>query len=203
MMVTGEKRILIADDHMVVCRGIEAMVKPAFENATFFHVNSMAQLLAELDSNSYDALLLDVNYADANLTDRIAFVKDKAPESKIFVFTSGLSFKEFNIIKKFANAILTKQSEAETFVATIEQVFENGKFVSSPLNDEKVKRLESLTERELDILECMLDGMGNKEMVYHLDIKESTISTLRKRILEKLDLTNNVELLNYFTESVI
>ncbi|WP_428224584.1 LuxR C-terminal-related transcriptional regulator [Flavobacterium sp.] len=203
MSIAGEKKILIADDHMVVCRGIEAMVKPAFENPTFFHVNTMAQLLAELSNTSYDALLLDVNYTDANLTDTIALVKEKAPESKIFVFTSGLSFKEFNIIKKYANAILTKQSEADTFVATIDDVFQNGKFVCSPLNEEKVQKLESLTERELDILECMLDGMGNKEMVYHLDIKESTISTLRKRILEKLDLTNNVELLNYFTESVI
>lgn len=203
MIVTGEKRILIADDHMVVCRGVEAIVKPAFENPTFSYVNTMSQLLSHLENNSYDALLLDVNYTDANLTDTIALVKEKAPDSKIFIITNGLSFKEFNVLKKYANAILSKQSEVKIFVSAIRQVFENGEFVSSPLDEKKVQRLESLTERELEILECMLNGMGNKEMVYHLYIKESTISTLRKRILEKLDLTNNVEMLNYFTESVI
>lgn len=203
MIVTGEKKILIADDHMVVCRGVEAIVKTAFEKPSFSYVNTMSQLLSNLENNSYDALILDVNYTDSNLTDTIALVKEKAPVSKIFIFTNGLSFKEFNILKKYADAILSKQCDVKTFVRTIEEVFENGEFVSSPLDEKKVERLESLSARELEVLECMLDGMGNKEMVYHLEVKESTISTLRKRILEKLDLTNNVDLLNYFTESVI
>ncbi|AEW86882.1 DNA-binding response regulator [Flavobacterium columnare NBRC 100251 = ATCC 23463] len=203
MNIKGEKKVLIADDHAVVCRGIEVLVRPAFEKATFSYANSIQQVLEAIEQNQYDVLLLDVNYADANLTQKISEIRAKSAQAKIVVFTSGLSFKEFNILKKEVNAILTKQSEASAFIHTLETVFNTGGFVSSPLNEEKVKRLETLTERELDILECMLSGMGNKEMVYHLDIKESTISTLRKRILGKLDLTNNVELLNYFTENIL
>ncbi len=203
MEVLREKKVLIADDHMVVCKGIEAMVRPTFENPSFFHVNSMEQLLTILDSQKFDVLLLDVNYTDASLSDTIVQVKEKAPTAKILVLTSGVSFNEFNEIKKYVHAILTKQSSAEVFSNAIKAVFESEEFICSPLNQEKVKRLETLTERELDIIQCMLQGMGNKEMVYHLDIKESTISTLRKRILEKLALMNNVELLNYFTESVM
>ncbi|MFK7050941.1 response regulator transcription factor [Flavobacterium columnare] len=203
MNIKGEKKVLIADDHAVVCRGIEVLVTPAFEKATFSYANSIQQVLDTIEQNQYDVLLLDVNYADGNLTQKISEIRQKSAQAKIIVFTSGLSFKEFNVLKKEVNAILTKQSEASAFIHILETVFNAGGFVSSPLNEEKVKRLETLTERELDILECMLSGMGNKEMVYHLDIKESTISTLRKRILGKLDLNNNVELLNYFTENIL
>lgn len=202
MKIVGDIKILIADDHLVVCNGIENFVKPAFEKPFFYHVNSLSQILSEIEVNFYDLLLLDVNYNDGSLDQKITEIKEKLPQSKILIFTNGISFKDFNFLKKYANAILTKQSDSIFFLETIKSIFSQNKFLHSPLDEDKMQKMNLLTERELDVLECMLNGMGNKEIVYHLDIKESTISTLRKRILEKLNLKNNVELFNYFMGSI-
>lgn len=196
------KKILIADDHVVFCKGMEVIIKPAFEDPIFTFVNSLGQLLVEIKNNEFDLLLLDVSFTDGNLTEVIATVKEFTPLAKIIVFSSELSFIQYNILKENVHAIINKQLEITSYIEIVKNVYENDEFVSSPVNKEKVNRLKLLTERELDVIDCMLDGQGNKEIVYQLGLKESTISTLRKRILDKLELTNNVELLNYFNETI-
>lgn len=202
MKIAGEIKILIADDHLVICKGVETFVKPVFENPIFSHAISISQLLSEIKTTSFDLFLLDVNYNDGCLSEFVIEIKEKFPKAKILIFTSGISFKDFNFFKKHVNAILTKQSNSIVFVDTIKAMFSNDVFLHSPLNQDKMQKMNLLTERELEVLECIFNGMGNKEIVKCLNIKESTVSTLRKRILEKLNLNNNVELLNFFTESI-
>jgi DNA-binding NarL/FixJ family response regulator len=196
------QKILIADDHVVFCKGMEVIIRPAFEAPIFTFANSLGQLLSEIKNDEFDLLLLDVNFMDGNLTEVITTIKESVASAKIIVFSSELSFIQYNLLKDNVHAIINKQLEITSYVGIIKNVFENDEFISSPVNKKKVDRLNLLTERELDVIDCMLDGYGNKEIVNQLGLKESTISTLRKRILDKLELTNNVELLNYFNETI-
>lgn len=196
------QKILIADDHVVFCKGMEVIIRPAFEEPIFTFANSLGQLLSEIKNDEFDLLLLDVNFMDGNLTEVITTIKENVTSAKIIVFSSELSFIQYNLLKDNVHAIINKQLEITSYVEIIKNVFENDEFISSPVNKKKVDRLNLLTERELDVIDCMLDGYGNKEIVNQLGLKESTISTLRKRILDKLELTNNVELLNYFNETI-
>lgn len=202
MKIYGNKKVLIADDHFVVCKGIESLIKPIFNSPLFFHCHTIKQLIFEVETKTIDLLLLDVNFSDGNLLDEIIRIRKKLPNSKILVFTSGISFKEFNFLKTYVNAILSKQSFTNVFEATITNLFLNDSFLHTPFNNDKIQKINLLTEREIEVIECILKGMGNKEIVNFLDLKESTISTLRKRTLEKLQLCNNVDLINYFTESI-
>jgi DNA-binding CsgD family transcriptional regulator len=60
-----------------------------------------------------------------------------------------------------------------------------------------------LSDRELEIVKLIISGYGNKEMVNKLGLKGNTISTMRKRTFDKLQIDNNVELINFFMQSVL
>ena len=196
-------KVLIADDHLIVCKGIESFVTKSVSDTKIEFASSIFQLKLILNENFFDLLILDVNFSDASLIDEIDNIKQLCIGSKIIVFTSAISYKDFNFLKSRVNAIVSKQTKADFFIKTVKDVLDSNEFFHSPMNDEKIEKLNLLSNRELDVLNAMIHGMGNKEIVSSLNIKESTVSTLRRRILEKLNLENNVDVINFFTETIL
>ena len=151
-------------------------------------------------------VIIDAHFPDGNSLHILPDMKKINPDIKILVFTGleedlhGLKF-----IKAGANGYLSKLSEEEEVRKAITTFIEKGEYFSDLLrnllvqlvyNPDLISPLNSLTKRELQIAELYAEGYGNLEISNSLNIKQNTVSTIKKNIFEKLKIENMVELVD-------
>ncbi len=198
-------RFLLADDHLIVRQGVQMIIEDMYENSVFNHVSTLTQLKEELIMNRYDVLILDVQFPDGTSLSFIPEIKKSQPELKILIFTS---LEEENHSLRFieagADGFLAKLSEENEIKEAIRSIIETGEYHSdftqkllkvSKHSPHLLNPFERLTERELEIADLYAKGYGNLEIANFLSIKQNTVSTYKKRIFEKLDIDNLVELI--------
>ena len=66
-----------------------------------------------------------------------------------------------------------------------------------------IHKIKQLSERELEVALLLTKGLSNKQIVYELNLKETTVSTIRKRILNKLEIDNSIHLVHFFWKSIL
>ena len=99
-------------------------------------------------------------------------------------------------------SVISKQADETKLIEAIVHLLNGNGTYFTCINQDVLQKVELLTERELQIAILISNGKGNKEIVLELNIKETTVSTFRKRIFEKLGVNNNIELANFFSGSV-
>lgn len=199
-------KFLLGDDHNIVRQGLQFVIEDVVENAEIIHSSSLEQILAQVQSNSYDIAILDAQFPDGNSLSIVAEIKQIQPEIKILIFTS---FEEENYSLKFINegadGFLNKLSEEAEIQNAIQEMIEKGK--SFPpftqkmlqLSDHQVallNPLNQLTERELEIAVLYAKGFGNLEIANSLSVRQNTVSTFKKRIFDKLKVETLVDLID-------
>lgn len=207
-MFDGDEGIvncLVADDHWIARKGIIFAIKKNFPNFTFDEACSIDEILVKLEEhkNFYNLLILDYNFSEHDIASQILNIKKLADSSKIIIVTSSLNYFKFFEVKDYVQSIISKQCDEKKLVDSIKYVLSGYGTYFSGLNQEVLQKVNHLTERELEIAILLSKGIGNKEIVWQLNIKETTVSTYRKRIFEKLNVSNNIELANYFWNSIL
>lgn len=197
-------KFLLADDHSLIRQGMEFVIEETGLDSEIFHASNLQQVLKIIESEPIDIVIIDAIFPDGNSLTVIPEIKKMKPEIKVLVF-SGVNenTQSLKYINAGANGFLSKLSEEEEIKAAVLKVHKAGKYISQVTQDllfdsfngkEVVNRLQSLTERELQIAEMYANGYGNLEIANNLDVKQNTISTIKKRIFEKLEIENIVEL---------
>jgi DNA-binding NarL/FixJ family response regulator len=194
---------LIADDHWVVRKGMISIVKNHFPDLIFDQACGISEIFLLLERKSYSLLFLDFLFADGALNKSIAQIKSISNNAKIIVMSSSVTYFDYLEIKNYINAIVSKQSTQASIIQSIEKVLLNDGSYENNYHQAFFNKVDLLSDRELEIVKLIFEGYGNKEMVNKLGLKENTISTMRKRAFDKLSLDNNVELINFFLQSVI
>ena len=157
-------------------------------------------------SESIDIAIIDAHFPDGNSMTIIPEIKKINPGVKILVYT-GVDEKaqSLKFINAGADGFLSKMAEEEETKQAILQMLETGQYLSpitqallmSALqNPQLADPLKTLTDRELEIAELYGQGLGNLEIANRLSLKQNTVSTVKKRIFEKLNIENIVELAN-------
>lgn len=199
-------KFLLGDDHNIVRQGLQFVIEDVVENAEIIHSSSLEQILAQVQSNSYDIAILDAQFPDGNSLSIVAEIKQIQPEIKILIFTS---FEEENYSLKFINegadGFLNKLSEEAEIQNAIQEMIEKGRsfppFTTKmlQLSDEHIallNPLNQLTERELEIAILYAKGLGNLEIANSLSLRQNTVSTFKKRIFDKLKVETLVDLID-------
>ncbi|CAI8872060.1 response regulator [Chryseobacterium sp. IT-36CA2] len=196
---------LLADDHSIVRQGMEIVISDIVPEATVYHTSSLHQVLELVESKKVEMVIIDAHFPDGNSLHILPDMKKINPDIKILVFTGleeelhGLKF-----VKAGANGYLSKLSEEDEVRNAITTFIEKGEYFSEQLrnlmvqlvhNPNLISPLMSLTKRELEIAELYADGYGNLEISNALNIKQNTVSTIKKNIFEKLKIENMVELI--------
>ncbi len=202
-----EWKWLLADDHSIIRQAWELIIKEQFPNSKIQSCNSLQQLNENLQQEQFDFAILDAQYPDGNLMQILPSISNANPDMKILVFSS---FDEATYALKFINAgahgFLSKLSEESTLATAVKQLVKQGEYYSELTKNEMVKSLKNpeqlnpiskLTERELEVAIMYAKGWGNLEVANHLGVKQNTVSTLKKRIFEKLNLQTNLDLINF------
>ena len=208
MSSTEHKTInfLLADDHSLIRQGIVFVLEEMEIDCHISHASNLHQALQSITDNAIDIAIIDAHFPDGNSLSIIAEIKTVSPQTKILVF-SGIdeSVHALKFFNEGANGFLSKLSEENEVKHAILKIINEGEYISavtqallmnSLRNRHLINPLLSLTERELQIAEMYTEGLGNLEIANKLDIKQNTVSTLKKRIFDKLKVENIIELVD-------
>ena len=97
------KKCLVADDHWISRKGLIYTISKKFDNFTFDEASSLDEIIERLKENKYDLLLFDFDYSDNNIASRIELIMELAPEAKIVIITSLLTYFQFFTLKIMCN----------------------------------------------------------------------------------------------------
>lgn len=183
-------KILLLDDHKILGQSIKMLLEEE-RDVTCDYISSSENLMEALE-NSYDILLLDINLkAEKTGLDLVEEILKRYPKQKIVVLTSYdlVNYRKiaFDLgVKDFIN----KSVEASELVSRLRSVNGGGKIKNSP------QILETLTEREVEVLREMIKGENKKDIAKKLYISERTLYNHISNIYEKLGAKNIVEAYN-------
>jgi DNA-binding NarL/FixJ family response regulator len=200
-------RILIADDHVVVRRGICEIIKSAYPDVTFGQAATTPEAIALLMAEEWDLILLDINMPGRSGFEVLEESKKVRAQTPVIIL-SCYSEKEFAVraFKSGASGYLNKSIGPDELLAAISKVIAGGRYVPPSLAEHfatvigtaDVRPLhETLSGRELQVLRHVASGQTLKEVAAEMGLSEKTIATYRARISEKLQISSNVDLTRY------
>ncbi|ALR30036.1 LuxR family transcriptional regulator [Chryseobacterium sp. IHB B 17019] len=206
MKADKEIKFLLADDHSIVRQGVEIVINDIVPNAEVYHTSSLQQIVGLVASKGIEIAIIDAHFPDGNSLHILSQMRNANPDIKILIF-SGLeeNVHALKFINAGANGYLSKLGEEEDLRQAISDIINDGKYISAVSQDllaqfannpGMVNPLNVLTNRELQIAILYAEGYGNLEIANDLDIKQNTVSTIKKNIFNKLKIENLVELID-------
>jgi DNA-binding NarL/FixJ family response regulator len=197
-------RVLIVDDHPVVRKGITALLEGVEDIEVIGEASNGKQALDQVENLHPDVILMDLVMPEMDGIEAIQHISSHHPEIRILVMTSFTADdKVFPSIKAGALGYLLKDSDPEDVIRMIHQVY-RGELSLHPMIARKVIQElnrpadqtltpEPLTEREVEILQLIAQGLENHEIAERLNLRETTVRTHVSNILGKLHLANRVQ----------
>ncbi len=199
-------RVLIVDDHALVRLGIKKLLEDVKGIKVIGEVESGETALAFVRNNDTDVVLLDVKMPGIGGLEATRRLLRFKPDLKIIAVTAsqGESMPK-RVLQAGALGYLTKECKTEEMIQAIRNVFNRKPYISpeiaqsmalQSLSDEKepLAVMDSLSERELQVLMMITSGLRVPEIARRLCISTKTVHTYRYRLLEKLQVKNDVEL---------
>jgi two-component system, NarL family, invasion response regulator UvrY len=200
-------RVLIADDHAVVRRGLRQILEGAPGVTVAGEASTAPEVLALVEERRWDVVVLDLSLPGASGLDLLAEIKRRRPELPVLILTVHSEAQyAVRALRAGASGYLTKESAPEQLVEAVAKIDRGGKYVSAALAERLAFSLEKgadkaphelLSDREYEVLRLLASGKTVSEVAGGLGLSVKTISTYRARILEKMDMRTNAELTHY------
>lgn len=204
-------RILIADDHEVVRRGLKETLNEAFSHVTFGEANSAQETLASVARQDWDVVILDISMPGKSGLDILDDLHRMRPRLPILLLSMHPERQYARrALKSGAAGYLTKESVADELKEAVRRVQSGGRYVSAKLAEELAFDLgrrsdapahELLSDREFQVLRMIASGMTVKQIADGIALSVKTVSTYRSRILEKTGMKTTAELIRYALQS--
>lgn len=200
-------RILIVDDHVVVRAGLSQILGEMDDMSVVGQAEDGQKALDFVRKNSVDLVLLDVSMPGISSLDVVKELKSMKPWVKVLVLSMySEEVYALRFLRAGASGYITKKRPQEELIDAIRRVADGGKYIDSSFAEKFLfetqadpdKPLhESLSDREYEVM-CLIAG-GNtvSEIAKQLKISTKTVSTHRARILNKMQMSSNAELMHY------
>jgi DNA-binding NarL/FixJ family response regulator len=200
-------RVLVADDHPLVRRGLRDLLLDHFPAAEIVEAGDAREALAAIAEGSWQLALIDLNLPGRGGLDLLRDLKHLRSEIPLLV-VSAHTEEEFALraLKLGAAGYVSKQSAPDVLVGAVKKVLSGGRYVSAAVAEKLVQAMaegwsltphENLSVREMQVLQRIAAARSVKEIAGELALSEKTIATYRSRISAKLGLGTNVELTRY------
>lgn len=199
--------IVIADDHPVVRRGLRQILASEQDMVVVGEAENGHEALALIRKLEWDVAILDFSMPGRSGVDLLKEIRREHPSRPVLVLS--MFPEELNATQVFragGSGYLNKESACDELVAAIRKVTSGGKYVSPKLAEKLASVLapdaaiplhETLSDREYRVMWLLASGKQINQIAQEMFLSPSTISTYRGRILKKLDLKNNAQLVHY------
>ncbi|MFA6313466.1 MAG: response regulator transcription factor [Sterolibacterium sp.] len=201
-------RIVIADDHAMVRGGLKQIVATTSDIEVVGEATHGHQVLAMLAETPADLLLLDMTMPGLSGVDLIRHLHEETPAIPILVLSMHNEVQVVaRALKAGASGYVTKDSEPEILLLAIRKIAAGGKYIDPALVDAMVFDArdrdslphDSLSEREIQILKMIAAGYALSDIADQLHVSSKTVSTHKMRLMQKLGVENNADLIRYAT----
>ena len=202
-------RVLIADDHAIVRKGLKQLLLEEYPFAFIDEVQDAESLIAKLVTCEWDVIVCDLSMPGRSGLEALEQIKETCPNLPVLIMSiypedqyalrvlkggaSGYLNKE-NIHKELIPAIKTAKLGKKFITPTIAEI------LAESLNSDTVEKHELLSNRELDVFKLIASGKSITEIAEQLSLSITTISTYRSRILDKMQMHTNADLTRYAIE---
>jgi two-component system, NarL family, invasion response regulator UvrY len=200
-------RVLIADDHAIVRKGLKQIVSETSDVEIVAEAEDYAEIMRKLRALSVDVLVLDIGLPVKNGIEILKIVKKEMPRVQVLVLTMyPESQYALRSMRAGASGYLTKDSVPDRLVEAIRRIADGKKYITPELGetlaqfvDQDADQLshERLSDREFETLCLIASGKALSEIAEELKLSPKTVSVYRARVLEKMQLKNNAELTHY------
>lgn len=204
------KRILLVDDHSIVRQGMKYVIKSIIAQAEIFNADDVKSAIELIKTSAVDFIFLDISFPDQNIsTTTVELMKHILPNAKITIFTAmDEEMYASRFIKAGADGFINKLSSDEELIFALDYFFKNGRYISENikskiiddyLNKKTSSQISLLSDKELEVSQFIIKGYSTSSIAKTMNLKKSTISTYKKRIYEKLEISNIAELFEIFS----
>ena len=188
-------KILVADDHEIIFDGIKSMMEGQDFIKALDHCSSFRQLISKLAEKNYDVLVLDLNMGGKNALAGIQQIKDQNQKCKIIVLTSYENPKFVQKSQELGlDGFLLKNTTKKEFIKALQTVTSGGQYYPEvkdelPSKDsfDNFTSINSLSDREKELVELIIQGFNENEIAEKLFISRHTVKTHKKNIFKKLN----------------
>lgn len=203
-------RILLADDHKMFREGVRGLLETRPDMTVVAEADTGEEALAYATEHRPDVVLLDVSMPGRGGLETVAELKKRNPRVRVLMLTIHPEDRfAVRCLKGGADGYMTKDTASEELVTAIRKVHSGGKYVSPSLAENLVMSLdrdfgaaphETLSDREFQVMRMLASARTVSEIAEELCLSVKTISTYRSRILDKLGLRNNAEIMQFAIE---
>lgn len=200
-------KILIADDHAIVRKGLIQLLLEAYPSAVITEVGNSQGVLDQINLHAWDVVLLDISMPGRNGVDTLKQIRSNGVKTPILMLSTHPEDQyAIRVLKAGASGFLNKESATEELLGAISTVIAGKKYISATVAEKLAEAStqtdgkdahELLSDREMEVLQLIASGKLVSEVAEELFLSVNTISTYRARLLEKLSLNNNAELTRY------
>lgn len=203
-------RVLVADDHAVVRQGLRQILSEEPDILEVGEAGSVAETLRLSREAEWDVVILDITMPDGSGLDILRELRHEKPELPVLVLSVHSEDQyALRVLRSGAAGYLTKECAPQELVEAVRRVVSGGKYVGLDLaerlaevlaGDRNAQAHELLSDREFQILCLIGSGKSASEIAQELSLSPKTVSTYRRRVLDKMHMSSNVELTRYVLE---
>lgn len=203
-------RILVADDHTVVRRGLRQILLEGFPGAAIEEVADAEDLVKQVMKLPWDVVISDLSMPGRSGLDALQQIKQLQPGLPVLILSIHPEDQyALRVLKAGASGYLSKDMAPDELVNAVQKVMLGKKYISAAVAEKLASALdqdstkaphESLSDREFSVLKMLAAGKSVSEIAETLFLSVTTVSTYRARILAKMNLKNNADLTLYAVE---
>jgi two-component system, NarL family, invasion response regulator UvrY len=200
-------KILIADDHTIFREGLKHILSEYPDVTVADEAKNGREVLDKIWNNDYDMVLLDISMPGMTGLEALKQLKNEKPKLSVLVLSMHPEEQyAVRALRAGASGYLTKESAPDELMTAIRKISQGRKYITSSLAERLASEVEAdsekplhdiLSDREYQVLRMIAEGKTIKHIAEELSLSIKTVSTYRTRIIEKMKMTTNAELMHY------
>jgi two-component system, NarL family, invasion response regulator UvrY len=205
--MTGRLRILIVDDHPIVRQGLRQTLADAADVRQIGEAAHGPQAIDLVRQSNWDAVVLDIGLPGRGGIEILKDIKRERPRLPVLILSMHPEDQyAIRALRAGAAGYITKETATEKLLEAIRKITTGGRFISAELAERLAMEVAIdvpgpphavLSDREFEVLRLIGSGLSVGDIAERLSLSVKTVSTYRARVLEKMRMKNNAELMQY------
>jgi len=200
-------KLLIADDHPIVRNGIKDIIQDISAAFEVDEAKDAHEVVQKVITSDYDIIILDISMPGGGGLNALKQIKASKPDTKVLMLSIYDDEQYINrALKAGASGYLTKSVASDELELAIKKILAGEKYLSSEVASKMASYIytqrerqkhELLSEREYQVFLFTVQGHTTSEIAEELHLSPKTVSTYRDRIMDKMEMSRNSELIHY------
>lgn len=203
-------KVIIADDHQLIREGLKNVLFSEIDFVLVAETDNSYEIINIVQNSEFDVLILDINFPEKSGFEILKEVKLLSPAAKILMLSMHPEERyAIRTLKAGASGYLNKDCDPQELVKAIRTIASGRKYITPSIGERLLSSkdnslenpVEILSDREFEVLRMIAEGNSQTDIANQLSLGVSTVNTYRSRILEKLELKSNSDIIHFALEN--